>query len=145
MDLVTRRITRHLIGEKQLLEGKIVGALHERAERSSSLESFTVPEHKTSRWSVAPRANRKKVEVSTYAPQLIRLVRHPYALETVRGRRRTYVETTTRREAVEPLPHLMKIVADEKLKLEAKSPVGDRTLLTFAHRPWKLTMSTERE
>jgi hypothetical protein len=83
--------------------------------------------------------------VSAYAPQLIRLVRHPYALETVRARRRTYVETSTRRDPVEPLPRLMKIVADEKLKLEVKSPVGDRTHLTFAHRPWKLTMSTERE
>lgn len=145
MDLVTRRITRHLIGEKQLREGEIVGALHERAERSSSLEAFSVPEHKTSRWSVAPRANRNKVEVKAYAPQLIRLVRHPYALDTVRARRHAYVETSTRREPVEPLPHLMKIVADEKLKVEAKSPVGDRVHLTFAHRPWKLTMSTERE
>jgi hypothetical protein len=145
MDLVTRRITRPFLGEKQLREAKVVGALHERAERSSSLESFTLPEHKTSRWSVAPRSNRKKVEVSSYAPQLIRLVRHPYALDTVRARRHAYVDTTTRRDPVEPLPHLMKIVADEKLKVEPKSPVGERVHLTFAHRPWKLTMSTERE
>ncbi|MBM4366086.1 MAG: hypothetical protein FJ102_07710 [Deltaproteobacteria bacterium] len=79
------------------------------------------------------RPSRKRVEAGPNAPQLIRLVRYPFALATVRPRRQVVLEARrsaeARAEARAPLGHPMREAVAEREEVRSTRAASSRAEL----------------
>lgn len=100
-----RRLDRPLPGARVTEERAL--RLHlgeERPERAVPVP----PRDQQALRTVTTRASRQRVNAGPNAPQLIRLIRHPYALATTRPARRVVIEPRAEIEGRPPLGHPMR-------------------------------------
>ncbi|MBM4392942.1 MAG: hypothetical protein FJ090_17590 [Deltaproteobacteria bacterium] len=75
------------------------------------------------------RPSRKKVEAGPNAPQLIRLVRYPFALSTVRPTRQLVLDARPTAEARAPLGHPMREAVAERDEVRSTRAASSRAQL----------------
>ena len=131
------RLARPLPGERQAGYSPLVLELQQRNDRKV-LVPRDVKVHE-SRWGKPPRKMYVSARAEPYAPQLIRLVRHPYALDTTWPRRERYLERRDALVAREPLPHVMREAVEARPDLYRRRPTEVRELPCAPWRPWQLT------
>ena len=79
------------------------------------------------------RPVRRKVAVGPYAPQLIRLVRHPYAQPVTRGRRIQFVQA---REALPPRTTTPRVADLTQRTFTFGAPIFALPRARFGARKW---------
>jgi hypothetical protein len=83
---------------------------------------------------VRQRPPRRLAEVGPHAPQLIRLIRTPYAQEVARGRRVALIEAAPAAEARQPFGTQRRAAAEEWPQVGSPSPIQPRPR-AFTVRP----------
>lgn len=90
------------------------------------------------RWEFRSRLLQIAVRPEPNAPQLIRLVRHPYVQDPGRPQRVSAREARARVGAPPPMVNAMRAAVADKPVIAPHNPVRDRLLPRFARRPWEL-------
>jgi len=75
---------------------------------------------------VRQRPPRRLAEVGPHAPQLIRLIRSPYAMEGVRGKRITVIEGSPATQVRQPFGTQTHAAQEEWPKIGSPSPIQPR-------------------
>lgn len=130
------RLSRPLVGERQHGYSRLVLALTARSDRKvieprNSMVPKEVP------WSKKPRKLYPRVEAAPNAPQLIRLVRTPYALHMGYPKRERYRERLPRLQAHELSQPPMRSAQGERVDMSFASPAEVRELPVAPWRPWQ--------
>ncbi len=90
------------------------------------------------------RPSRKKVEAGPNAPQLIRLVRYPFALSTARVKRQVVLQARPTVDGRAPLGHPMREAVAEREEVRSTRAASSRAELgrprAFAPRPSALVV-----
>ncbi len=100
-----RRLDRPLPGARVTEERRL--RLHLGADRPEPADPVPPRDQKALR-TAATRVSNKRVTAGPNAPQLIRLVRYPFALATTRPKRSTFLEPRPTTEPRAPLGHPMR-------------------------------------
>lgn len=135
-DAVTHRLHRRFPGERHWKSSPLCQVLARREDVEPG-GAVQLREPRASRWDTPPRARGNLPQVRPYAPQLIRLVRHPYAMSGVRVTRQTVMEPRATLAAREPTPATMRLAAEELPRVEAKGPLRDRVLPLVFRQAWR--------
>lgn len=132
------RLRRPFPGERFLREDPSITAVFERAEEKEVRDLIPRRDLKTGREQTKTRSTRKLATAGPNAPSLIRLVRYPFRLQTVRGSKKRYYQ---RPEAVEKVDWRAEVEASkvERERKASVSPAGQRPR-AFAVQPsrWKI-------
>ena len=139
-DAFTMRLSRTFPGERRWKEATLCASLLDR-ELRETLGSVKLPEPHRSHWSAPPRARGNLPDAGPNAPQLIRLVRHPYALATVRAKRVEYRSPRQAAPSREPTPSPMRVAIDDLPKITGRGPLRDRVLPMVFRQAWRSEQS----
>lgn len=136
VDSIVARLERPLAGERQMALGELAEALWERHDR----EGVEPPARlmRGPRWEFSARSIQVRVRPEPNAPQLIRLVRHPYVQEVVRPRKQQVREARERIEGPPPFVNAMREAAAERPVIAPHNPVRDRIRPNMLRRPWEI-------
>jgi hypothetical protein len=132
------RLLRPIPGERFLQEGETARQVFQRLEEKEQKELIPRRDLKTGRESQKTRTTRKLAVAGPNAPSLIRLVRYPFRLQTVRGSRQRYY---TRPEAVEKVDWqaMFAEAREDRRWVRAPSPVRSRPrAFTILPSRWKI-------
>lgn len=133
-----QRLRRAIPGERFFQEDPAVVAVFARAEAKEIRELVPRRDLRQGREVVNRRNSRKIVTPGPNAPSLIRLVRYPFALRTVRPNRQRYY---TKPETIEKLDWQAEIASAKAERVRGKTHSPGRTRpRAFAIRPskWKI-------
>lgn len=141
LDSIVARLERPLIGERQMGLDAVSEGLWVRNDRKvmePAPRLFRGP-----RWELKSRNIEVRVRPEPNAPQLIRLVRHPYAHDIARPQRVSGREARERLTVPPPMVNAMRAAGAEKPVIAPHNPVRDRLLPRVARRPWELRVTGE--
>lgn len=130
------RLNRFFPGERHWKSGPLCAALFAREDREVGGRT-EAREPRTSRLDHAPRPVAGLPQVRPYAPQLIRLVRHPFAMAGVRVKRQEVFTPRAPLGDREPVPAAMRLAAEDLPRITARGPLRDRVLPMVFRQAWR--------
>ncbi|MCB9764000.1 MAG: hypothetical protein H6739_29790 [Alphaproteobacteria bacterium] len=135
------RLSRRMPGERQ--QGLSPLALDLAARGDRKVLEPQERKARESHWDVAPRELHPRVRPEPNAPQLIRLVRHPYVQDTTRGRRAPYRDALPRLSTPEKLGHPMREATEARPEVGREAVAEVRDLPAAPWRPWQLVWTDQ--